>query len=327
MRAVAFGALVLSVACSEQKAPPQDPNVIALISGEVLSRADFEKELMRELSGMEGAPERTPEQVEPFKKALVETIIERTLLLQAAKTLNVSVSNEEVDRRVMRMSSDFPAESFDEALSQGHTSVPELKERTRGLLTIEKLFQEHVYTRVALTEEELRRYYEEHAAEFREPEQVHAAQIVVKGLDEARRIQGYLRGGKKFADLARKYSLSPDAKVGGDLGFFAQGTMPPEFDAVLFKLSEGEVSDVVTTEYGFHLFKLLDKRAARKKDLSEVRAQVEERLLKSKRAQAEKEFVRGLKEKAQIRVNDQTLLSVTGRGHGGEKEAEKERSK
>lgn len=299
--------------CPEQKKPQEDPNVIATVNGEILSRAAFERELSRELQAIQGSNAGTPEQLEPFKRTLLRTMIERTLLLQAAKAANVAASAEEVDRRVLRLSADFPAESFEEALAQGNTSLTELKRETAALLTIEKLFQEHVYPRVAVTEDELRRYYEAHADDFQELEQVRAAQIVVKGLDEARRVQAQLRAGKKFADLAKRYSLSPEAKVGGDLGFFTRGVMPPQFDEVLFKLSVNQVSDVVTTDYGFHLFRLLERKPARKRELIEVRRQVEEKILAQKRVQAQEEYVRGLSEKAELRVNEQTLAAVRGK--------------
>jgi peptidyl-prolyl cis-trans isomerase C/foldase protein PrsA len=178
------------------------------------------------------------------------------------------------------------------------------------LLVTEKLFQEHVYARVAVTEGEIRSHYEAHRDEFREPEQVHAAQIVVKGLDDAKRVQQQLRSGKKFADMARKYSLSPDAKVGGDLGFFPRGVMPPQFDEVAFKLGVNQVSDVVTTDYGFHLFKVLEKRPPRAGDLPEARTRIQEKLLKEKREQAQLEYLQSLWRKAKIYINERALAAV-----------------
>jgi peptidyl-prolyl cis-trans isomerase C len=319
MRALLLVALGLALTgCPEPKAPPEDPNVVATVNGEQISTVDFEAELAHELQAMEGSGPRTPEQVEPFKRTLLTTMVQRTLLLQSAKGKNLTVTPEEVDRRVLRASADFPAEGFDEALTQGKISSAELKRSTAALLTIEKLFQQEVYARVAVTEGEIRAYHEAHAEELQEPEAVRAAQIVVKGIDDARRIQAQLRAGKKFADLARKYSLSADAKVGGDLGFFSRGVMPPEFDEVAFKLGVGEVSEVVTSDYGFHLFKVLEKKAARKRDLAEVRAKIEERLLSEKRTQAQEAFVKELEKAAQIRINEQSLLAVSGRGRSGQ---------
>jgi peptidyl-prolyl cis-trans isomerase C/foldase protein PrsA len=307
--------VVLGTGCPREQKAKQDPNVIATVNGEVIARADFERLLAREAQAMEGNAPRTPAQVEPFKQALLDTLVERALLLQAAKVANIEVTTEEVDRRVLALSSEYPAGTFDEALAKSQTSRDAHRRSTRVQLTIEKLFAQEINARVAVTEEQLRRYYDEHVAEFTEPEQVHAQQIVVKGLDEAKRVQQQLWQGKKFPDLARRYSLSPDARVGGDLGFFARGTMPPAFDEVVFKLSVGGTSEVVSTEYGFHLFRVVEKKAARKRELVEVRALIEERLLTQLRADAQRAYVEGLKAKAKaaVVVNDQTLLLVSGR--------------
>ncbi|HEX8537055.1 MAG TPA: peptidyl-prolyl cis-trans isomerase, partial [Cystobacter sp.] len=159
----------------------------------------------------------------------------------------------------------------------------------------------------------LRAYYAAHEAEFSEPEQVRAAQIVVKGIDDARKVQAQLKSGKKFADLARKYSLSADAKVGGDLGFFPRGQMPPAFDEVVFSLAPGQVSDVVETEYGYHLFRVLEKKPGRKLEFTEVRAQVEAKLLARRRAEAQAKYEQELRSKAQVWVNEPTLQAIRGR--------------
>ena len=228
------------------------------------------------------------------------------------------MTTEEVDRRVLALSSEYPAGTFDEALAKSQTSRAALTRGTREQLTIEKLLTVEVHSRVAVTEEQIRQYYEEHAADFNEPEQVHAQQIVVKGLDEAKRVQAQLWQGKKFPDLARRYSLSPDARVGGDLGFFARGTMPPTFDEVVFKLNVGGTSEVVSTEYCFHLFRVLEKKAGRKREFIEVRALIEERMLSTLRAEAQKAYVAALRAKATIVINDESLVLVSGRVNPGQ---------
>jgi peptidyl-prolyl cis-trans isomerase C/foldase protein PrsA len=302
-----------SAGCPPQQKPKQDPTVVATVNGEVLARDDFERRLSREAQAMEGNGPRTPEQIEPYKRALLETLIERHLLLQAARAAGVTVTTEEVDRRVLALASEYPAGTFDDALAKAQTSRAALVRSTREQLTIEKLLGQEVFARVAVTEEQVRRHFEEHAEEFVEPEQVHAQQIVVKGLDEAKRLQQQLWAGKKFSDLARRYSLSPDARVGGDLGFFPRGTMPPVFDDVVFKLNVGGTSEVIPSDYGFHLFRVVEKKPARKRELNEVRALIEERLLAQLRAEAQKAYVAGLRQKASVTVNDETLAQVSGR--------------
>lgn len=308
---IALCALLFAACRNEQKAK-EEPNIIATVNGEVLSKTDFEHELARELSSIDALTPQSPEQVDVAKRTLLDTLLERMMLLQEARAANILVTSEEVDRDVLRISSDYPAEGFEEALAQGKLSMAELKKRTRTLLSIEKLFQSQVYSRAAVTEDEISDHFNAHADDFQQPEQVHALQIVVKGLDDARKVQAQLRAGKKFPDLARKYSLSADAKVGGDLGWFPRGVMPPKFDEVCFKLNVNAVSDVVESEFGYHLFKVVAKKPAAKKTLAEVRAQIEQKLLQEKRANAQREYVKELRQKAVIKVNEAALQSVTG---------------
>lgn len=304
------------IACSQQQTLKQDPNVISTVNGEVIPKADFELELGREAQAMEGVATHTPEQIEPYKQTLLSTMTDRILLLQAARAAQVTVTPEEVDRRMLALASEYPAGTFDEVLSQTHTTRSELMRKTRDQLIIEKLFQESVFARVAVTEDQIRRFFDEHADDYSEPEQVHALQIIVKGLDEAKKIQQLLWQGKKFQDLARRYSLSPDAKVGGDLGFFRRGEMPPVFDETVFKLAPNAVSEVVSTDYGFHLFKVLEKKPARKRELAEVRSAIEQKLVEQLRAERQREFVAALRAKADVKVNQLALQTVTSRPMG-----------
>jgi peptidyl-prolyl cis-trans isomerase C/foldase protein PrsA len=305
---LALGLLVLA-GCHRMKQHRDDPAVIATVNGERLTRAEFEHQLSREIESTDSAPP-TAEQLAPIKKALLDTLVKRMLLLQVAREKNVTVPPAAVDRAVLRIRADYPTDGFDQALSQAHLSLAELKKDQEASLTVLALFEREVYPRVGVTEAEIHDEFDAHEADFSEPEQVHAAQIVVKELDEAKRVQQLLRQGHKFADLARKYSLSADAKVGGDLGFFPRGQMPPPFDEVCFKLGVGQVSDVVATEYGFHLFKVLAKRPARKQDFAQVRQEIERRLLDRKREKAQADYVQALEAKAQIHVNEAVLAAV-----------------
>lgn len=315
MRHVALtclAALVLA-GCPESRKP--EPRVedssVASVDGRAISRQELERELVQEIDLGGNGPSSLSS--EALKRSVLDNMIERILLLRAARDANVSVSAEEVDRELLRLRADYPGDRFNEALAQGRLSLADLREKTAALLTLQKLFREQVYPRVAVTEEEIRVYYEGHPGDFQQPEEVRAAQIVVKTAQEARMIEQQLRTGKDFGEMARKYSLSPDAKAGGDLGFFARGQMPRQFDDVAFRLKVNQVSSVVSTNYGFHIFKLLAKRPARSKPLSEVKGQIEQKLVGEKRERAQAEYVKTLRNKAVIKVNE-AMLATTGAG-------------
>jgi peptidyl-prolyl cis-trans isomerase C len=305
--------LLLLAACSAKKAPEVDPNVVAFVNERPITRVAFEEELASEAQAMEGTGARTPEQLEPFKRALLDTLIERELLLEAAAKANVEVSNEEIDLRMLALASEYPDGSFEETLAKSQTSKQALERKTKETLLVEKLFATQVFSRVAVTEAQLRAAYEAAPGDFEEAESVHALQLVVKYLDEAKRLQQQLWQGKKFQDLARRYSLSPDAKVGGDLGWFPRGQMPAAFDEAIFKLTPNQVSEVVSSDFGFHLFKLVEKRPARKREFNEVRDQLEKKLLGVLSAERQHQYLVELKGQAQLKVQETVLATISGR--------------
>jgi peptidyl-prolyl cis-trans isomerase C len=132
---------------------------------------------------------------------------------------------------------------------------------------------------------------------------VRARQIVVASRDEGERLLGLLRQGEPFAEVAQKNSLSPDAEQGGDLGFFSRGEMPPEFDAIVFTLPAGRLSDLVRSEYGYHLFLVEERREALRLPLTAVRDEIRDKLLAEKEEQAYQQWPQDLRGRASIEVD------------------------
>jgi hypothetical protein len=311
--------LLLAVAGCHRRAP-EDPSAapVAWVNGQVLTRAEFERELARSLELADGTSAPTPDELAALRHTVLQAGMDRILFVQEAAKRGLEIPPADVEQRLQRMRADWPPDEFDALLAQRHQTLDELRAELRAQLVQERLFHELVYPRVAVTEEEIRAELEAHPELQQEPEQVHAAQIVVKELDQAKEIRAKLREGAKFADLARERSLSADAKDGGDLGWFPRGVMPPQFDAVAFSLGPGQISEVVTTDYGFHIFKLLERRPARKKDLAAVRAEIERRLLRAKQEQAQTDFVTQLRSKAELRVNETLVAQVVPRALAGQ---------
>jgi peptidyl-prolyl cis-trans isomerase C len=319
---LAFG---LAAACTRRGPPALDASVVATVNGEAIPVVEFERELAVAYEIPEGATAPAPDQLLALKQTLLQGLLDRQLLLQDARARGVTVTPEAVQSAMARLKAEYQDGGFPEALTQGRLSEPDFERKTAARLIVEKLVDEVVYERVAVTEEELQGYLDAHAADFQEPEQVHAAQIVVKDVEDARRLREELYRGTKFGDLARAHSLSADARLGGDLGWFPRGVMPLEFDKVAFSLQPGQTSDVVTSEYGFHIFKVLDRRPAHKKDLAQVRREVERRLLRDKKEKAQANYVHGLREHASIRINEPALTKASGPRLGSPRPSEEAR--
>ena len=279
---------------------------VGSIDGEPITAAEVRQALAIDLRDRPGAGD-DPALLAESRKRVVDEVIDRKLLEHAAREHSIRVSDQEVERAALRLRADYPGDTFDEMLSAGGLTLAELKDRLQRRLMVERLFAEEVFSRVAITDAEVDEWLEANPDELTRPERVHALQIVVKTEAEARGLLAELRRGADFGTLAREHSLSPDAKLGGDLGWFARGEMPPPFDDVCFSLPVGRVSDVVGSSFGFHLFKVLARQKARKPEPEELREEAESRLRREKEAAAQEAYVAALRQAARIEIDDAAL--------------------
>ena len=153
-------------------------------------------------------------------------------------------------------------------------------------------------TKPAISDEDIEAFYRQNYSRYSVPEQRHARHILIKTSAEdsedtlstkkqkAEQILALARSGEDFAALAKQYSEGPTGPKGGDLGFFSRGRMVKPFDDAVFALKEGEISDIVETQFGFHIIKLEKIEPARTKPLSEVRDEIESQLQAKKSGEA-----------------------------------------
>ncbi len=149
------------------------------------------------------------------------------------------------------------------------------------------LDREQARQKVAVPPNDIQRFYNDNIQQFSTPERVRASHILLNtgGKDEAavrkqaEELLAKIKGGADFAELARKFSEDPGSKdKGGDLDFFPRGQMVPEFEQSAFSLQPGQVSDLVKTQYGFHIIKVVDKQAGTSQPLETVREQIQQTL-------------------------------------------------
>jgi len=303
--ATAFVGLAL-LGCNRGQSEKPQPDVIALVNGEPITTEALTRELSRERRE-NGLIPPNEEVANVLKRAKLDEAIDRILLAQSAKSANVVILPDRVESEVLRLRADYPGSSFDEMLAQSELSLADVYAREQRRLTVEKLIHDQVYARVAVTEPEVEAYFKEHQKEFSIPEQVRAEQIVTHTVDEARRVQQELRRGMKFEEAARRFGEGPEAKVGGDLGYFARGIMPEVFDKACFGKPKGTVTDIVPSQFGFHIFRIVDVKDEEERTLAEERKGIEMKVRRLKEEAAEREFLKQLHTEAKISVNEEAL--------------------
>jgi peptidyl-prolyl cis-trans isomerase D len=230
--------------------------------------------------------------------------------LQAALTNWITLTDQELEDEFKRRNEkvklavvSFHADKFREGLEATDAELSAYYEAHKNDLKIPEkrkvkyalVDMQAIRDRTQISAEDIQRKYEDDQTQYSTPEQVRASHILLKteGKDDAavkkqaEDLLAKVKAGADFAPLATKFSEDDVSKAkGGDLDFFPQGQMVPEFDKAAFSMKPGEISDLVKTQYGYHIIKVTDKKTATTKPLEEVRAQIEDQL-KWERAQAE----------------------------------------
>jgi len=294
--------------------PAQLPDVIARVNGEDVSRDEFER-AVQALESRAGAPVPA-DQRDQVLRGVLDQIIGYKLLLQESKARNVVVADSDIDARLAEIRGQFPSEdAFKQLLAERKMSIDQVRSDARQDMAVSKLIETEIASKIAVRPEQVADFYAKNPDQFTQGESVRASHILIgvpKEADAAARTQARakadevlkeVKAGKDFAGLAKQYSSDTgSAANGGDLGLFQQGQMVGPFNDAAFSLAPGAVSDLVETEFGFHIIKVAEKQPARAIPLEEVRPQVEQYLQQVNRQEQTDAFVNGLKAKGKIEV-------------------------
>jgi peptidyl-prolyl cis-trans isomerase D len=167
---------------------------------------------------------------------------------------------------------------------------------------------------------DVQRFYNDNLQQYQTPEQVRASHILLKtegknAADVQKRAEDLLKqvkAGGNFAQLAVQYSEDESAKQGGDLDYFGRGRMVPEFEKAAFAMAPGQISDLVKTQYGFHIIKVVDQKPATTRTLDEVRAQIQDQLSWQRAQETVQTQARGLDEKIESAADFERVAKEAG---------------
>ena len=254
------------------------------------------------------------------EKALDQAIGAK-LLLDRAQELDIPLMAADIDAEVSKVVTQVGGpENYKKALdAQGITEVQFRKELEKGA-KVNKLVEQACAGVADPTEDEVAKFYEAHKTEFVVPHQVLCQHILVKGSDDAAldKIKAIreriVSGGADFAEEAKKNSDCPSGQEGGSLGWFGRGMMVPEFDKVAFEMKKGEVSGVVSTQFGYHIIYKADEKGGGQQTLVDVHDQVKDLLRHEARGRAMDAFVAELRANAKIEYRECCGRHLHGKG-------------
>ena len=315
-----------------------DP-VIAKGNGFEIKRSELD-EMMTRIKSTAAARGQTipPGQLIQIEGRVLDQLIQTRLLLQKATDADRSNGVQKINLQMSNLLTQVGSqEALDRQMKASGTTMAELRSKASQELTAWVVVLPRELN-VAVTDAEVKQFYDDtnHSADFEQPEMAHVRHILSLTMDpvthaplsadqqqtKRKQIDDILkriRSGADFAALAKQYSEDPSSKDnGGEMPAFPRGQMAPEFEAAAFSLTNNQVSDVITTAYGYHIIKLLDKTPAKKLVLTDkvslgdvtVAAKIKDFLTQQKTEKLAPAYLEKLKKAADVQILDADLKAA-----------------
>jgi len=298
-------------------------DVAVTVNGIEIRESDVMDLIGAELARIAQQGSKLPASVtEQYKKQLreqaLEQLIRRQLLDEKIKEANITITEEEVMNQISQIASaqNLSLDDFKKMVEEHDRTFDEIKEDIRKALIRVKFMEAQWAGKTDITEEEVKKYYDENTRQFDVPEQVRVRHILIqyelsdpktdpneakaKAKAEAQDLLQRIKDGADFAELAKAHSDCLSASKGGDLGFFPRGESTPQFEKAAFELEIGQVSDIVETEYGCHIIKAMDHKDASVTSYEQAKDDIIKNLMEKKQQAFAEKYISSLKAQAKI---------------------------
>jgi len=269
---------------------PAESGVAAQVGERTIYFEELDKEVENLFSRMGGSiPKEQVDSVRSaFRSQTLDHMVNQTVLLAEARRQELKIDNAMISAKIDEVRTGWPdPPGFDKHLETIGIDEDKFRELIEESLLIESLLEKEIPVEgQEPTEEEIVAYYESNPEVFQIPEKIRASHVLLKvggddGTDvrlekqkELLAVLEKVNAGENFADMAKEHSDCPSSAEGGDLGFFSRGQMVKPFEDAAFTLAVNEISDIIETDFGFHIIKVTDKHDARTLPLEEIRDKV-----------------------------------------------------
>ncbi len=305
-------------------------SIAVTVNGVDINESQIEAQLKPQLEKMR--TQLPPAFVEQYKKQLRQQVLERIiveqLLDEKVKAAKIVVTDEETVEQIKEMASQqqppLSMEDFKALIEAYGQSFDEVKLRIQKGLAYQKLMKAQWAGKINVKEDDTKKYYSENKSKFEIPEQVRASHILITpdtkdpntdpnqakaaARAKAQDLLKQIKEGADFAELAKANSDCPSSKQGGDLGFGEKsnpnsgrrGTWVAPFEKAAFELKPGQVSDIVETQFGYHIIKITDHKNPNVIPFEQAKDDILKLLTQTRQAELAEEYIMSLKAKANI---------------------------
>lgn len=283
---------------------------VVTVNGESLSAKQFAEGLTVKLRGRDAISVKNPANVRRAKEEVISSFVSSQLFRSWAKENSVVVSDEELEAEIATIKKSYPDTiAFREILARENLDYGRWKETVRTSLLEKRVYAFLAKDITPPEQKDIESYFKSNQQEFSRKPQVHIRQLVVRKDEDAQSILKRAQQKKDLADLAKEFSIMPEASKGGDIGWIEKGTLEV-FDKA-FSMTKGALSSVIKSPYGFHILQVIDRRPETQLKIEDVRGEIKRRLM-ADREQAL--FTRWLEDQvkaARVLRNEELIGSVT----------------
>ena len=243
---------------------------------------------------------------------ITNQLIEATLLMEEAEKTNVEVTEPEIDQMFTQIAANFETkEKFEDAIAKTGETIESTRAKIKKNIILQKFVQENYVNKTEVSDEDTLKYYEANKTKFISGEEVRASHILLKKEDKELAMEIHEKlvnnADANFAEYAKAHSECPSREKGGDLGSFGRGKMVAEFDKAAFELQKDEISDLVETQFGYHIIKITEKSVGGLKKFEEVKDTLKENIRNTVVNNNLSKLAQNLKAKATVEVNDELV--------------------
>ena len=290
--------------------------MVVTVNGVEVKGALFNQQLNALLQqySLQIPPEQLSKMEPMLRQQAVASLVNQQLMLQEAEREEIMPDDQAVDAEIEKIAGQFPSrDDLDAQLKKAGVTIEDLRKDITRNLKIQTLAEKQFTTGTEVAEEEITTFYNDNQEQFQQPEQVEASHILIKfapdDTDETKTakreqlaaLQKQVAEGAEFAALAEANSQDTgSARQGGSLGYFGRGMMIKPFEDAAFALQSGGVSEIVETQFGYHLIKVTGKKDAGVVPLEEVKEQVGLFLVNQKKQKTIGDFLQKLRDAATI---------------------------
>ncbi len=292
--------------------------IVAIVNDDVITFSDLNREgaaLFRQIT-RQAPPEQVERALLQAREEMLGNLIDKLIVEQRARKIGLSVSDGEVDAAVERIitRNNVPREKFLAQLALMETTEKQYREHIRSQMLQERLVEYEIRSRVVVSEERMKEYYERQYAEKTREESYHILQMGFSWQDDSPEAKAGARqraetvreqaiAGQDFRTLARQHSDLPSAVDGGDIGVFARDEMNAAMQRSILALQPGQISPIEETPAGYQFFKLLSDRgdASLQGSYESVKEEIRKRLYEEDLNNQFKKWVKELRDEAYIK--------------------------